>query len=601
MKPLNDSLTSQLLPIRSLSGGGLELAAKAADINATVISSKLIISTLAKNSTVDKQKGSKENALPNAKERHNTQGKQQFQITISTGTRNYLLSSNTPIDPGTNVQIKMTEQGLVITAKTNDPKQGTLNPRSHLDTSAKNNLISSQSLSVDSKTQKTLNTLSSPSAQHGATSATKNSASDGINQATISRSAPPPQTTTASRNSVPITNNRPTGFRENSASASTYKPDGQQEIKQPPAHVNKQHPQAPSTSGRQTLQPQQIIDQGIRQFLPQQQALKLLVPVLQQIIQNSNTSTLPPELPMKIKQLLAEFSTPNTIQKPLNLKTAIQNSGIFLEAKLGGSTANTSPAINKKNTDSISSDLKTLIQQLVATVSKNTSVNSSSAPALGTSTKSASAATPTITTAAEIEEHELLAPVDVKSPASPNQNAGAASITSNADNIDIVLRQLSRQLLASIAKIQLNQLESLAPRRANNAENQGPNNSWFLEIPIVNGRHVDNLEMRIDQEEYYKNDEGDDKDAQTIWTVMLNFDLHALGKMNVQLKVLDKSVTATIWSQQENTHAEVKQHIQFLFDRLEKVGVTVNQLDCKLGVPPKSPTTLYRQLVDVRT
>ena len=82
---------------------------------------------------------------------------------------------------------------------------------------------------------------------------------------------------------------------------------------------------------------------------------------------------------------------------------------------------------------------------------------------------------------------------------------------------------------------------------------------------------------------------------------MLAFDLHNLGKMNVQLKVVEKSVSAVVWSQLENTHREVKQQVKSLSQSLEKVGVNVKHVDCQLGLPPKNNLPIYQQLVDVRT
>ena len=82
---------------------------------------------------------------------------------------------------------------------------------------------------------------------------------------------------------------------------------------------------------------------------------------------------------------------------------------------------------------------------------------------------------------------------------------------------------------------------------------------------------------------------------------MLAFDLHALGKMNIQLKVIEKSVSATVWSQLENTHREVLREITGLKTNLEKIGVNVKHVDCQLGLPPKQNIPIYKQLVDIRT
>ncbi|MFT7130691.1 MAG: hypothetical protein ACI89U_002818 [Gammaproteobacteria bacterium] len=593
MNPSIDSLISQQVPIKSLSGGGLELAAKNADVNATVISSKLIIGTL--NAL---EKNSSDTNLPkkiplSGNAANNSQNRQLFQLTVSNGKQNYLLSSNTPLTTGTQIQIKMTETGLVIVLKENSGK-----PQN-----TKKTTISS-SVSGDSNTKTATNSIA---AQNRSQTSTQRSQIDNTNLHNQESQRNTGRTSLPSNNALPTpaANSRTESSALNSSitHSSINRPEGSTQTVPTKMFI-------PVGMENSTLKTQQVIDQGIRQTLPQQQGLKLLVPLLQQLTKSTHSQAMPSDVSTKIKQLLTEIPTANHLQKPLNLKSAMQNSGIFLEAKLHDKPTNMHLSKATQNNVAVNKDVKSLIQQLLIKVSENTPGTTTPSPGPASlarqtpnaiTSASVTAATPTLTPSIELDELELPAPIDGKPSILTSHSANTSVATPGVDNIDIALRLLSRQLLASIARIQLNQLESLSPRKINSTENQGPVNSWFLEIPIINGRHIDNVEMRIDQEEHNKNEEKEEKDTQTMWTVMLSFDLHALGKMNVQLKVLNKSVSATIWSQLENTHKEAKQHIEFLYKGLEKVGVTVNQIDCKLGTPPKNPATLYRQLVDIRT
>ena len=165
------------------------------------------------------------------------------------------------------------------------------------------------------------------------------------------------------------------------------------------------------------------------------------------------------------------------------------------------------------------------------------------------------------------------------------------------DTLDIVLRQLGRQLLASLSRTQLNQMETLTNRAQYAPDNQGPQNSWVLELPIMRGEQVDNLRLRIDQEAAGR----EAADGVQQWTVMLNFDLHALGKMSVQLRVVQRQVSATIWSQRAVTHQLVESEVNTLADKLTAIGVSVNQVECLLGEPPAAARNLHRRLLDVRT
>lgn len=587
MNPSIDSLISQQVPIRSLSGGGLELAVKAGNVNATVISSKLLIGTLPASINNRSDPALQKNTLVGENLLNNSRGKQLFQITVSNGKQNYLLSSNTPLNPGTQIQIKMTKTGLVITVKESaDKPQNT------------NTTVSSRA-SGDSNTKTVASSIVAPNRPE---TSTQGSPIDNINRQSQGRQGNSGQISPPSNNALPTSTANSRGghstLNPGTTHSSASRPEG---LAQP---VPKKMPIS-GTSENPALKTQQVIDQGIRQTLPQQHGLKLLVPLLQQLAKNTDSQAIPADVSTNIKQLLSEIPTANNLQKPLNLKSAMQNSGIFFEAKQYDRTNKLSPSKSKQNSVAVNKDLKSLIQQLLVKVSENTVGKTT--PALNPislARQTANVPTPTTATTPTLTpslELELTVPIDGKPSVLPHHSTNTSAALSSADNIDIALRLLSRQLLASIARIQLNQLESLSPRKMNSTESQGPVNSWFLEIPIINGRHIDNVEMRIDQEEYNKDEKKEDKDTKTIWTVMLNFDLHALGKMNIQLKIMDKSVSATIWSQLENTHNEAKQHIQFLYQGLEKAGVTVSQLDCKLGTPPKNPATLYRQLVDIRT
>ena len=322
-----------------------------------------------------------------------------------------------------------------------------------------------------------------------------------------------------------------------------------------------------------------------------------------------------------LNTLLKQFPTPQQIQQPRLLQQAINNNGIFFEAKLAqtppvvqatksptvnnqvtanytAATAHTSRLGNTSALPPINQDIKAQLQRLIPQLEKATTSTSSNP-------SSTHSQPPTTGTAQTGEESKQ--PLTYTQPLLPALKLDTAAAptniqASNEQNLDILLRQLSSQLLSTLARTQLNQLESLAARQQNSPDNQGPINSWTMEMPILHGKNIDNLELRIDQyliedeEENNKNSEG-----KKLWTVMLNFDLHSLGKMNVQLKIVEQSVSAIVWSQLENTHREVKQQVQSLTESLEKVGVKVKQVDCQLGLPPKNNLPIYKQLVDIRT
>jgi hypothetical protein len=325
----------------------------------------------------------------------------------------------------------------------------------------------------------------------------------------------------------------------------------------------------------QAQQNTKIINQGMRQALPLQQPLNSLITSLQKTVL-SEQQQLPKPLLDNIRLLFRQFQTANTLQQAPQLKNAIKNSGLFFEAKLADQLKP-----EQQNTKSaarnINSDVKALIQRLYQLVDQQTGIKKTASEVTGSEPALLYTAKPI-----------------------PLMTAQATPAASTEKNLDIALRQLSQQLLSTIARTQLNQLETLA-HRTPSTDNPNPTNQWALEIPIINGSHIDNLKLHI-QEEKIEQDESNSKDKNSKqWNVMLDFDLHHLGKMSVQLKIKQKIANAIIWSQLETTHKEVNKQVASLQKGLEKVGVNVKTVDCRLGSPPAKEKTHLQQLVDVKT
>lgn len=340
-----------------------------------------------------------------------------------------------------------------------------------------------------------------------------------------------------------------------------------------------------------------VIDQLVRQALPQQQPLRELVPVLQSIL--TQPQPLPRALGQALTQLLARFPTPQQLQTPAPLKQAVRDSGIFLESKLSrpqapanagperlGSQAPAAEMTKPGATDN--RDLKALIERVLPQLQKLTGEDGAREPGA------------TSPAAALANSYGLPPGIIPTTGHSPPHNSGHRSAGhTNEQSLDVLLRQLSRQLMASLARTQMHQMDSLTTRQAFTQDPQSPINTWALEIPILNGNQVENLDLRIEQHQQQDAQQADKR--VTAWTVMLNFDLHQSGRMQVQLTIIEKTVSAVIWSQLEKTHQQVQRHIRELQQGFEKVGVLVKKVECQIGIPAADRSPLYRQLVDVHT
>lgn len=379
-----------------------------------------------------------------------------------------------------------------------------------------------------------------------------------------------------------------------------------------PTHTSRKSSSAPIPTDTITTKNQRTIEQGLRQTLPVQQPLKNLLPLLQQLTQQPPKDW-PKPLLNNLTVLLQQFPNAKQVQQAQPLKQAINNNGGFFEAKLAqlvfkSFAKNTSaPIVDSKAPASapLNYDIKGLLQRILPQIDK--AIAGRETP--GAKTSSFTPSTPSPTTQALLSDAAsdkrktqpyTYTPQSLVDPIVTTNKTTITNENTGKSHTDVLLRQLGNQLIASLARSQMHQLESLGNRQANSSDSAAPVNSWSMELPIMNGSSVDNLAIRIDQHAHQE--EGtSNKEEKKIWTVMLAFDLHQLGKMNVQLKVLDNTVSATVWSEQHQTHQEVQQQIKTLSKNLKKVGVNVKTIDCQLGLPNNESQPLYTQLVDVRT
>jgi hypothetical protein len=325
------------------------------------------------------------------------------------------------------------------------------------------------------------------------------------------------------------------------------------------------------------LTPAQAIQQSLRELLPRQEALHVLVPLLQKFIQPALREQLPQPVFKALAQLLQSLPKPAQLQNAENLKQTLQNSGNFFEARLARAlvTQTTSENAAAESLPKLfTADLKAQIGALLGIIHKFVSE-------MPTSPR----ATPF---AADSD------PVYDSKPATHNATAHNTQ-SSEAEKIDSLLTQLSKLLQAGFARIQLNQLDSASARHLNH-ETQTPVPTWVLELPLRTPHGVDQLQLRIEQRQKQQQQR-----TRVQWNVQIAFDLHAAGKLAATLAIVDKTVSATLWAEREQTHRRVREEMDYLRAGLESVGVKVTEMQCRLGLPAPRSNPISQQLVDIHT
>lgn len=327
--------------------------------------------------------------------------------------------------------------------------------------------------------------------------------------------------------------------------------------------------------------PAQTIQQSLRELLPRQEALHILVPLLQKFIQPALREQLPQPVFKALAQLLQSLPKPAQLRDVENLKQTLQNSGSFLEARLARALTSQTASENaaaeslpKSLPKLFAADLKAQIGALLGIIRKF------------------SPETPALPRAAALDAEGD----QVYNSKPATHNAAAPNIqTGESEKIDSLLTQLSKLLQAGFARIQLNQLDSASTRHLNQ-ETQAPIPTWVLELPLRTPHGVDQLQLRIEQRQKQQQQR-----TRVQWNVQIAFDLHAAGKLAATLAIVDKTVSATLWAEREQTHRRVREEMDYLRAGLESVGVKVTEMQCRLGLPAPRSNPISQQLVDVHT
>jgi hypothetical protein len=311
----------------------------------------------------------------------------------------------------------------------------------------------------------------------------------------------------------------------------------------------------------------------VRENLPRQQPLTTLLPVLRALLAPEQQTKMPPALTRAILNLWQSLPLPRQLQQPETLKQVLRNSGSFFEANTASARA-----VATENPQALprvlSTDVKSQITLLLTLL------------------KSRSAAASTDATAAADTPVE----VDmVYQKPLPRQNNTPTQPLHNVDENAELLQQLSKVLEGGLSRIHLHQLDSVVSRHTG-AEAIPTVPTWVMELPVRTQHGYDQINVRI--EEHAAKQEQQRKKQ---WIVQLGFDLHELGKLSATLSIMDRSVAATLWAEQESTHRTVQREMATLRTGLESVGVNVTEMQCRHGIPPERSGLILQRLVDTHS
>lgn len=307
--------------------------------------------------------------------------------------------------------------------------------------------------------------------------------------------------------------------------------------------------------------------QLLRENIPKQASMEKLFSIISQLTNNtrSMTQVLPAPIAQQIKKLIEQLPTVVNIKNEHGLKTALKNSGIFLESKLLAEVMNkqkqtkliqTSTQLNSTN---IAKDLKTNLLQLSELVSQYKQDTQKPLQQF-------------------IKPAEIISLFEVPKNTNTNsrQEARSASVLIDIES-KVYIENMSKQIESSISRIEVNQSKAIATH-----DNQFP--AWSIELPIKDKQDIDLLKLDIQHDRNSQPENEKNK----LWVVNLKINFQNKDAVSARVSVLDKEVSATLWSEEQSLNDLIKNNLSLLSSRIEKCGLSMGKIVC-LPISPANP------------
>ena len=346
---------------------------------------------------------------------------------------------------------------------------------------------------------------------------------------------------------------------------------------------------------------QQLQQQLLREAIPKQAGLEKLTTLLSQVSKNINASIqIPAPVKRQIKKLIDQLPEQSNLKNESGLKTAIKNSGIFLEAKLlteafnkDGNKLNTAFNTTHQTSQKESSQLlkpnlnQSLLQPQKLEIAKDLKANLLQLSAAINKHKANSPLGKTSSDTALIKSSQILSQVLLKAPsieiANKNTvNTKEAAIKAAELALKAETETLNKQIESSIARIEVNQSKAVV-----SYDNQSP--LWSIEMPIKGEKDIDLLKLNIQADKDSDND--DEKNQQ--WSTDLKITFENISTLSAKLSIIDKEVNATLWSDNEIISSLIENNLAVLNKKIELQGLTTGKITCLKEAPAEqdSPHT----------
>lgn len=161
------------------------------------------------------------------------------------------------------------------------------------------------------------------------------------------------------------------------------------------------------------------------------------------------------------------------------------------------------------------------------------------------------------------------------------------SLEQNAD-----LEGLLKLAAAAISRLQSHQLSSLAQTMTTPEGNLLT--TWQMEVPMRDRQDIVPIQVRLQREDSAREDRPQER-GEMVWRIELAFDIDPLGPLQVQAQLMQGVLSSQLWAERQKTVSLIDAELGTLRERLVTAGLTVGDLACKFGAPPRGPRARLEQ------
>ncbi len=342
--------------------------------------------------------------------------------------------------------------------------------------------------------------------------------------------------------------------------------------------VNKENTSDISFSLKHPPSESNLISQLISKLETKQTPLPQLLASLKDISNHKNQAitVFTPEVIKQVDKIVQQFPQLSQLSSATDIKTALQNSGLFLESK----TFNTiiqqiitkqSMATTPTNNSFLLSDLKANLLQLKMLIENNQAIIPKHLSLVEANVYR------NMTIDSPISQldigHLFALPAKLKHAQvhPPVQTQNLFQLNSHL----LIQARLMEQVESSLSRIVVNQLQT----------RESSEQSFInFEFPFRNNDQSEVLQLKIREERQEKEAQKGHK----IWTVNLAFHLQSLGNIRIYITLDDNDLAIQFWTEEKSSQQLFSQYFHLLSERLNNAGFTLSQLVAFHGMPEEA-------------